>query len=282
VSNVTPGLIKKLRERTGVGMGKCKVALEEAKGDLEKAIENLRKAGMASAVKKEGREANEGLIAIGESDKAIALVEVNSETDFVAQNEKFKTFLKNVADEAAESQPASLEALLAQKSKEDPSITIDEYRAITVQSLGENIQVKRMKVLPKSSDVSVGVYSHMGGKIVTAVVMTGGQGNEALARDIAMHVAAEAPEYLAPADVPEEINEREREIGRSQVTGKPENIIEKIVEGKLRAFYDQFCMLNQKYIKDNSVNIAAFLEKESKATGKTLSIQSFLRWQIGE
>jgi len=282
MSKVTPQLIKELRERTGVGMGKCKVALEEAEGNIEKAIENLRKAGMASAVKKEGREANEGLIAIEEGSKAIALVEVNSETDFVAQNDKFKGFLKEVATQAAESEPANLEALLKQKSKSDPSITLDELRAITVQSLGENIQVKRMKTLAKSQDVSIGVYSHMGGRIVTAVVMTGGQGNEALARDIAMHVAAEAPEYLSPKDVPSEINERERDIGRSQVQGKPENIIDKIVEGKLRAFYDQFCLLNQKFIKDNSMNIAAFLEKESKAAGKTLGVQSFLRWQIGE
>jgi elongation factor Ts len=275
-------MIKELRERTGVGMGKCKVALEEAEGDLEKAIENLRKAGMASAVKKEGRAANEGLIAIGESNDAIALVEVNSETDFVAQNDKFRTFIKEIADSAAEGKVSSLEELLGLKSKSDPTLTNDEYRAITVQSLGENIQVKRVTVFPKSADHSIGVYSHMGGKIVTAVVMTGGAGNEALARDIAMHVAAEAPEYLTSSEVPENINERERDIARSQVKGKPENIIDKIIEGKLKAFYDQFCLMDQKFVKDNSMNIAAFLEKQSKETGKTLGIESFVRWQIGE
>lgn len=282
MSNVTPQKIKQLRELTGVGMGKCKVALEEAAGDLEKAIENLRKAGMASAVKKEGREANEGLIGIGESDAAVAVVEVNSETDFVAQNDKFKKFLKDLGDEAANLQPRSLEAFLSEKSKHDPSITIDEYRALTIQSLGENIQIKRVQVLPKGNDISVGVYSHMGGKIVTAIVLTGGAGNEALARDIAMHVAAESPEYLSPGDVPEEIKEREKDIARSQVKGKPENIIDKIIEGKVKAFYDQFCLLNQKYIKDNSMTVTELLAKESKEAGKTLGIHSFLRWQIGE
>ncbi|NGX46822.1 MAG: Elongation factor Ts [Chlamydiae bacterium] len=282
MSNVTPQLIKQLRKRTGVGMGKCKVALEEAKGDLDKAIENLRKAGMASAVKKEGREANEGLIGIGESDKAVAFVEVNSETDFAAQNEKFKQFLKDLSNEAAELQPDSLDTFLSQKCKHDPSITIDQYRALIVQSLGENIQIKRLKIFPKKSDISIGVYSHMGGKIITAVEMAGGRGNEILARDIAMHVAAEAPDYLTPDDVPSEIKEREKDIARSQAKNKPENIIEKIIEGKVKAFYNQFCLLNQKYIKENSMTISQLLEKESKKAGKTFSIKNFLRWQIGE
>ncbi len=122
----------------------------------------------------------------------------------------------------------------------------------------------------------------MGGKIATAVEMTGGRGNEVLARDIAMHVAAESPEYLKPEDVPEEIKEREKEIGRSQVKGKPAEIVEKIVEGKLKAFYDQFCILNQKYVKNNEVTITQLLEAESKATKKPLGIKAFLRWQVGE
>lgn len=282
MSNVSPKLIKELRDRTGVGMGKCKVALEEAEGDLEKAIENLRKAGMASAVKKEGREANEGLIGIGESNDTVAIVEVNSETDFVAQNEKFKQFLTDLATEAAALKPKSLEDFLAKKCKHDESITIDQYRALIVQSLGENIQIKRVKLLPKHTEHSIGVYSHMGGKIVTAVVMAGGQGHEDLARDIAMHVAAEAPDYLTPEDVPSEIKERERDIAKSQVKNKPENIIEKIIEGKLKAFYDQFCLLNQKYIRENTLTVEQLLQKQSKEAGKSFAVMSFLRWQIGE
>lgn len=282
MSKITPQLIKQLRERTGVGMGKCKVALEEAAGDIEKAIENLRKQGMASAVKKEGREANEGLVGIGESGAAMSIIEVNSETDFVAQNEKFKQFLKDVANEAAELQPSSLEEFLNEKCKHDTSITVDEYRALIVQSLGENIQIRRLKILPKSGDCSIGVYSHMGGKIVAVVELSGGGGNEILARDIAMHVAAEAPDYLTEGDVPSEIKEREREIGRSQVQNKPEAIIEKIVEGKLKAFYDQFCLMNQKYVKDSALTIGELLEKESKAAGKTFGVKRFLRWQVGD
>lgn len=281
MSNVTPQLIKDLRERTGIGMGKCKVALEEADGNIDKAIENLRKAGMASAVKKEGREANEGLIGIGESDKAFSIVEVNSETDFVAQNEKFKQFLKDIAGEAAEHSPPNLESFMKQKCKHDPSISIDEYRALVVQSLGENIQIKRLQVISKNTETSIGVYSHMGGKIVTVAVLSGGSGNEALAKDIAMHVAAEAPEYCTPEEVPEEIKKREREIGRSQVKGKPENIIEKIVEGKLKAYFNQFCLMNQKYIKDNSMTVEEFLKKESGKAAQKVSVQSFLRWKIG-
>lgn len=282
MSKVTAELVKELRERTGVGMAKCKVALDETGGDLDKAIENLRKQGLASAVKKEGREAKEGAIGIGESDKAVALVEINSETDFVAVNEKFQHFVRDLANEAAELFPKSLEAFLAHKSKHDPSLTIDEYRALMVQSLGENIQIKRIKLLAKSSDVSIGYYSHMNGKIAAVVELSGGRGNEALARDIAMHIAAEAPEYLTADDVPEEIREREREIGRSQVQGKPAQIVEKIVEGKLKAFYDQFCLLNQKFIKDNEISIADLVAKESKEQKKQIEVKSYLRWRIGE
>lgn len=279
---ITSDMIKELRERTGVGMGKCKEALEQAGGDMEKAIDLLRKAGMASGVKKQGRETKEGIVGIGESKKAMAFVEVNSETDFVAQNEKFKNFVREVADIAAEIAPSSVEQLVAHKSKSDPSITLDELRSLTIQTLGENIQVKRVKVLRKSPDLSIGVYSHMNGKIVTAVEMAGGAGNEALARDIAMHIAAESPDYLSPAEVPSDVKEREAEIAKEQLKGKPANMIEKIIEGKLKAFYDQVCLLGQKFVKDSSLSITQLIEKESKATGKKLAINSFIRWRVGE
>jgi elongation factor Ts len=281
-NKITPDMIKELRERTGVGMGKCKEALEQAGGDIERAIDHLRKAGMASAVKKEGRETKEGAIGSAEGKQAVALVEVNAETDFVTQNEKFKEFLRDVSKEAAETRPSTLEAFLAQKSQKDPSITIDQYRALVIQSLGENIQIKRLHILPKSADISIGLYSHMGGKIVTVVVMTGGNGQEALARDIAMHVAAESPDFLRPEDVAADVKEREAEIARSQIQGKPANMIEKIVEGKLKAFYDQVCLLCQKYVKDNTLTISALLEKESKRLGKQVGIHHFIRWKVGE
>lgn len=279
---VTPDMVKTLRERTGVGMGKCKEALDQAHGDMEKAIDLLRKSGMASAVKKEGRETKEGMIATAESKDTIALVEINAETDFVVQNDRFKHFAHDIAVQAAETKPASLEAFLEQKFHKDPSVTVDQYRALVVQSLGEHIKIRRLQLFPKSASHSLGIYSHMGGKIVTLVELSGGNGQEALARDIALHVAAESPDYLKPADVPADVKAREEEIARGQVVGKPQAIMDKIVEGKLKAFYDQVCLLCQKFVKDNTVVIADLVAKEAARLGKPLSIRRFIRWKVGE
>lgn len=278
---VTPDMVKELRERTGVGMGKCKEALDQAGGNMDDAIDILRKAGMASAVKKEGRETNEGLIGHAEGPDAFSLVEVNAETDFVTQNDKFKQFLRDVAQEVADTKPASLEAFVQQPYRKDPSVTIDQHRTLVVQSLGENIQLKRLTVVPKASDISIGVYSHMGGKIVTVVILTGGSGQESLARDIAMHVAAESPEYLDPSQVPQTVKDKEAEIARSQVQGKPANIVEKIVEGKIKAYCDEVCLLCQKYVRDNTVTVAGLLEREGKRLNKPISIKTYHRWKVG-
>jgi elongation factor Ts len=278
---VTAEMVKELRDRSGVSMGKCKEALDQAGGDMNKAIDILRKSGMASAVKKEGRETNEGLIGVAEGKEAVALVEVNAETDFVTQNEKFKQFLRDVAQEAADSAASSLDVLMKRPYHKDTSISIDQYRALVMQSLGENIQVRRLSILPKTPDLSIGLYSHMGGKIVVAVLLTGGSGQEALARDIAMHVAAESPEYLRPEEVPADIRAKEEEIARGQVQGKPANIIEKIVEGKIKAFCDEVCLVCQKYVKDNTITIAQLLEKEGKRLNKQIAIKAYHRWKIG-
>jgi elongation factor Ts len=281
MTKVTADMVKELRERTGVAMGKCKEALDQTGGDMEAAIDYLRKAGMASAVKKEGREAKEGVIGTAENATGVSLVEMNAETDFVTQNEHFKAFLKDVAHEVVDAKPASVEALLNMKSRKDHSLTVDQQRAQFTLQLGENIQIKRFTILHKSNDVSIGIYSHMGGKIVTAVVLTGGTGHESIARDIAMHVAAESPEYLRPDEVPEETRLREEEIAKSQIKGKPADMVDKIVQGKLNAFYDQVCLPRQKFVKDNSVTVDQFLHNESKRLGKTLTIKSFVRWKVG-
>lgn len=277
---VTPEMVKQLRERTGVGMGKCKEALDQAGGNMNEAIDILRKAGLASAVKKEGREANEGLIGTAESPGAVALVEVNAETDFVVQNEQFKQFLALLAQEVAGATPQSVQDLLARPYSKDPSLNLDQHRALVMQSLGENIQVKRLLVIPKSKEQSIGIYSHMGGRIIAAVVLSGG-GAESLARDIAMHVAAEAPEYLSSADVPQSVRDKEAEIARGQLVGKPANMIDKIIEGKVRAFCDQVCLVQQKYVRDNTMTITDLLAKESKQMEKPLAIQTFYRWKVG-
>lgn len=279
---ITPALIKELRDRTGVGMGKCKEALEQSNGDIETAISNLRKAGIASAVKKEGRATNEGMIGTAETSQNVALVEVNAETDFVVKNDRFQEFLKNIADEVAKTHPASLETFLAQKFSKDPHITIDEYRATIVQTIGENIQIKRIKVIPKKSDKTIGVYSHLGGKIVTLVEITGSSKEDTLAKDIAMHIAAASPDYLAPENVPASTIEHEKEIARSQIKGKPENIIGKIVDGKLDAFYGQVCLLKQKYIRDDSLSITDLVNKKAKENGHSLVVTDFLRWNVGQ
>lgn len=277
---ITPAMIKELRERTGVGMGKCKEALEEAKGDMELAISNLRKAGIASAVKKQGRETNEGKIGVADNGKNIAIVEVNAETDFVTSNDLFGRFLKSIAEEIAATAPANLEQFLSQKYSKDPSLTVDQYRATVVQTIGENIQIKRFIVMPKAANKSIGVYSHLGGKIVTLTEITGSPSEEGLAKDIAMHIAAASPEYLAPENVPAEILEKEKEIARSQVQGKPANIVEKIVDGKMSSFYDTNCLSKQKYIRDDSLTITDLVNKRSKEAGKPLSLTNFLRWSV--
>lgn len=281
MGEITASMIKELRERTGVGMGKCKEALDEAKGDMELAIANLRKAGMASAVKKEGRETKEGIIKVGENGTSVVLIEVNAETDFVVKNEKFQAFADSLLAEVRQGAPVTVQEFLAQSYSKDPKLTIDDYRAVTVQSLGENIQIKRVEIFPKKPNISIGSYSHMGGKLVTLVVIEGSDKEQALAKDIAMHIAAEAPEYLSSNEVPERILSHEKDIARSQLKDKPAHILEKIVEGKLKAFFDQVCLLNQKFVKDSSLSIAELVDKRAKEVGKQLKVSQFLRWKVG-
>lgn len=282
MAEVTAKMIKELRDRTGVGMSKCKNALVEAAGDIETAIANLRKAGMASAVKKEGRETKEGLVKTKENDKAISIVEVNAETDFVVQNEKFSNFIEELCDQALNKHPESIEAFLAEPYEKDSTLTLEQCRNLMVQSFGENVVIRRVKVVSKDSDNSIGIYSHMGGKVVTLVTLEGSSGHEEFARQLAMHVAAEDPEYLSSEEVPEEIKQREYDIGREQVKGKPANIIDKIVEGKYKAYCDQVCFLNQKYIKDTSLSIEKVVENYAKEKGISLKVKEFLRWQVGQ
>lgn len=281
MAEITAELIKELRERTGVGMSKCKEALTKASGDINLAISNLRKEGMASAVKKEGRETKEGMIATAETSKAIAIVEANAETDFVVKNELFQTFLQEIAAEAVQTMPASLEAFLKQPYSKDSHLTIDQYRATIIQSLGENVQIRRLVILPKAADHSLAVYSHLGGKMVTFVELQGA-GEEELARLIAMHTAAAAPEYLSPETVPQAVIEQEKEIARAQIVGKPDFVVNKILEGKLADFYATNCLLSQKYIRDDSMTIAQFVERRAKERGVSLHVKRFLRWVVGE
>lgn len=282
MTQITAQMLKELRERTGVGMGKCKEALTEAGGDIEQAIANLRKKGMASAVKKESRETNEGLICIYENDGQAAVVEINAETDFVVKNERFQEFAQSVAQEICETAPATLDAFLQQSFSRDSKMTIDEYRSVIIQALGENIQIKRFEIFPKKANHSIAFYSHMGGKLVTMIEIAGSSDEAALAKEIAMHVAAEAPEYISSNEVPERVIEHEKEIARAQVVGKPDNIVEKILVGKLQAYFNQVCLVNQKFIKNPDQTIQQLVDERGKEVGKSLKISQFLRWGIGQ
>jgi len=282
MATISAAMIKELRDRTGVGMGKCKEALEKAEGDMELAINNLRKDGIASAVKKEGRTANEGMIGIAEHNNVIAIVEVNAETDFVVKNDRFKKFLDEITQEVAATSPASLESFKAQKFSKDPSLTIEEYRATVVQAIGENIQIKRLMLVNKTSDKSIGIYSHMGGKIVTMVEITGTSSEEALAKDIAMHTAAAAPEYLSPEEVPASVLENEKDVARGQMQGKPANMLDKIVEGKVNSYYDSACLVRQKFIKNDQLTITELVNQAAKTAGKPLQVTAFIRWVVGQ
>lgn len=278
---ITSSLVKDLRDRTGVGMAKCKEALEQAGGNIEEAIAILRKSGMASAVKKEGRLTKEGMVIAHATDSVVAIIEVDAETDFVVQNERFKEFCKNMVEEVALTRPASLEAFIQQPYSKDPQISIDQVRSLLIQTIGENIILRRLVVLEKKKDESIGIYSHLGGKLLTAVILQG-SGEEALARDIGMHVAAASPEYLSPEEVPQEIIDKEKEIAKVQIQGKPAYIVDKILEGKLNAFFDLCCLTRQKYIRDDSLSVGDFVKKQGEARGKSLKILRFLRWTAGK
>ena len=282
MKEVSSDMIKELRERTGVGMGKCKEALVLAEGDMEKAIDHLRKAGMVAGVKKEGRETKEGLILTGEDKQTLVIAEANAETDFVAQNDRFRHFLHDVVKQALDTKPASLDALIREPYYQDRSITLDQYRNLVIQALGENIQLRRIEVIHKHSNSSYGIYSHMGGKLVVIVEIEGASGQEGIAKEIAMHAAAESPEYLKSEEIPPHVMAREEEIARATVQGKPANVVDKIIAGKLKAFADQVCLIHQKYVKDNSVTVQQFLDACAKKIGKPLSIRCFWRWKIGQ
>lgn len=278
---ITASQVKELRDRTGVGMSKCKEALEEAKGNMDEAIAILRKAGMASAVKKQGRETNEGVICSKETNDVVVFCEINAETDFVVKNERFQEFCKNIIDEIAATKPGSLDSFMAQSYSKDPSLTIDQYRSLVIQTIGENIQISRLAVWQKAPDHSIGIYSHMGGKILTAAEVTAPQEVE-LAREVAMHAAAAAPEFLNPQDVPQATIEKEREIAKGQVQGKPAQIMDKIVDGKINAYYDQVCLTRQKFIKDTSITVDTHVSQRAKAAGKSIALTRFLRWTVGQ
>jgi elongation factor Ts len=271
--SISAETVKTLRERTGAGMMECKKALVETGGDLDAAAEIMRKAGLAKADKKTGRIAAEGAIVAAKSadGRSALLVEVNCETDFVARLPEFQAFAAGVAEaalQAAATQPESLAAL-----KLGDGRTVDETRRNLIAKIGEKIDVRRSSLL-RAPD-RVGSYIH-GSRIGTLVGLKGG--DETLARDLAMHVAAANPQYVEPAHVPQDVVAKEREILAAQAAaeGKPPAIVEKMIEGRLRKYLAEICLTGQPFVKDPDVSIGQLLEK-SKAT-----VSGFLRFEVGE
>ena len=273
---VTASLVKELREKTGAGMMDCKKVLTETDGDMEKAIELLRERGIAKAAKKSGRIAAEGLVEayVSEDGKTGAIVEVNSETDFVAKNEEFKTFVMNVAKQVVEKNPKDVEELLAQDSIEVPGKTVNEVLVDKIAKIGENMTVRRFARF--ESEGLVEKYIHGDGKIAVLVNMK--KGTPEVAKDICMQIAAARPEYLNEQSVPAERVEKEKEILKAQTMneGKPEAIAEKIVQGRIGKFYGEICLVDQAFVKDPNKKVSQVL-KENDA-----EVVEFARFEKGE
>ncbi len=270
---ISAALVKELRERTGAGMMECKKALTENNADIEASIEAMRKSGQAKADKKAGRIAAEGAIVIQQDDNNVVMVEVNSETDFVSKGDDFKDFCNGVAATALTTKPTDLEALLAANVNGSEK-TVEKSRQDLIAKIGENINVRRF-VITSKSDSNVGAYLH-GIKIGVLTNVEGG--NLDLAKDLAMHIAASRPLCISPEQVPAEVIAKEKDIYTAQAadSGKPANIVEKMVEGKLNKFLREVTLLGQPFIKDTDKTIEQLL-KEANAT-----IVNFERFEVGE
>ncbi|MGE0157155.1 MAG: translation elongation factor Ts [Geobacter sp.] len=287
---ITAAQINELRKTTGAGMLDCKKALEEVGGNMEQAVDYLRKKGLAAASKKAGRAATEGMVAtaLSADGKKGVLVEINSETDFVAKNDKFQDFVKQVADHVLQKDPADMDALLAQAFAGDAAKTVQTLLTEAIAVIGENMQIRRFASFSVAGNGMVGSYIHAGGKIgVLVEAAFEGTADERLAaclRDVAMHVAAASPAYLQRSEVPTDVLEREKEIYRDKArqTGKPDNIIEKILEGQVNKFYGDICLVEQAFVKDPDKSVQKYLDETGKALGGAISLKRFTKFVLGE
>ena len=273
---VTASLVKELREKTGAGMMDCKKVLTETDGDIEKAIELLRERGIAKAAKKSDRIAAEGVVTayVSEDGKVGSVVEVNSETDFVGKNEEFRNFVADVAEQIAKENPANVEELLNQKSIKDSTKTVQEILTGKIATIGENLTIRRFARF--ESNGLVEKYIHGDGKIGVLVELE--NGNEELAKDICMQIAAAKPEYLDRESVPQERVEKEMEILKAQAMneGKPAEIAEKMVQGRIGKFYAEICLVEQPFVKDPDMKVGKLVES------KGAKIIRFARFEKGE
>lgn len=275
MATITAALVKELRERTGAGMMECKKALVETSGDIEQAIENMRKSGQAKAAKKAGRIAAEGIIvmAIADDNRTACMLEVNCETDFVARDENFVGFANHTAERALSDKIDNVDALLAVAYEQSSDITVEQARQNLVAKIGENIQVRRVALI--AADTVVGHYLH-GVRIGALVNLKGG--DVSLAKDIAMHVAAVNPQAVSADSVDNQLLEKEKAIFMAQAenSGKPQEIIEKMVQGRIKKYLKEICLVDQAFVKNQDVTVGELLK------AKQAEVISFTRYEVGE
>ena len=293
MANITAAMVKDLRELTGAGMMDCKKALGETDGDMDAAVEYLRKNGQAKAEKKAGRIAAEGLCKVVlKDDRTAAVVEVNSETDFVAKNEVFQSFVAAVADQAVDSSAADMDAFMAEKWNQDNSITVKEALVAQIAKIGENLNIRRCEKVVADNGCVVS-YTHGGGRIGVIVEAETDVVNDAIKEamtNVAMQIAALSPKYVSTDDVSEEYKAHEKEILMAQIAndpkmaGKPEKVIEGAVVGRLNKELKEVCLLEQPYVKaeDGKQTVAQYLAQVAKENGAKLSVKKFVRFETGE
>ena len=285
---VTASMVKELRELTGAGMMDCKKALSETNGNMDEAIEYLRKNGEAKAVKKAGRIAAEGLVmAEVKEDKTAAIVEVNSETDFVAKNADFQAFVKAVTEQALSTEAKDMDAFMAEAWNEDSSKTVQDALTEKISVIGEKLSIRRFEKI--ESDGCVVAYIHGGGRIGVLVEAATDVVNDAIKtclKNVAMQVAAMSPKYVSRDEVSQEFMDHEKEIllaqAKTENPNKPENIIEKMIIGRLNKEMKEICLLDQVYVQDSDLTVAKYVEKVAKENGANVTVKKFVRFETGE
>ena len=274
MAQITASLVKELRERTGAGMMDCKKALTQTDGDIDAAIDYLRENGIAKAAKKADRIAAEGLSYIEVKGNKAVILEINSETDFVAKNEKFVALVKNVADAILAAEPKTLEEALQVEAQGG---TVEAVINEGIATIGEKLSLRRFEVVSKTDSDAFGAYSHMGGRIGVLTLVEGSTDEEA-AKDVAMHIAALAPRYLDESEVPADVLEHEKKVLTEQALneGKPANIVEKMIVGRINKFLEEIIVVKQKFVKDDSLTVEKFVASKGGKLAK------FVRYEVGE
>jgi elongation factor Ts len=286
---VTAGMVKELREMTGAGMMDCKKALAETDGDMEKAVEFLREKGLAAASKKAGRIAAEGIVTtvVAEDGKSAAIVEVNSETDFVAKNAQFQGYVADVAAQALASQAKDVDTFLAEAWINDNSLTVAQALSSQIAVIGENMNIRRFEKI--ATDGAVVDYIHGGGRIGVLIEADAEVVNDTVKealKNIAMQIAALTPKYVKRDEIPQEFIDHETEILKVQAKNenpdKPDNILEKMIAGRLNKELKEFCLVDQAYVKDGDLTVGKYLEQVSKEVGGKVDVKKFVRFETGE